>query len=355
MPEMQQPALPPRQQLAAPGKWPIVGERTPGRGDATWRVRVEGMVTRPYTLTVSQLQALPQVERPIDIHCVTRWSKLAVRFSGVPLASLINWAAPEPTASFVCFTARSERNHRTSLVLADALALDVLVALKVDGEALDESRGGPLRVIVPGRYFYKSLKWLERIELLGEDRLGFWESTAGYHNTGDIWREERYMAGGISTAEALAILAKRDLSLCDLRSFDARGRDLAGLIAKESLLRDADFRHCSLRGACFDGANLSNARFDGADLREASFRHADVEGADFSGADLRGASFLGASLFGATFHDADNDSETQLRAIVDDRTQIDAAGLAALAPQEHTFLQAALAAVKLSSHTRTTR
>jgi DMSO/TMAO reductase YedYZ molybdopterin-dependent catalytic subunit len=340
---MQQLDLPPRQQLAAAGKWPTVGERTAGKGDGTWRVHVDGKVARPYALMLSELQALPQVEQTIDIHCVTRWSKLAVHFSGVPLASLVETAAPDESARFVSFAARSGRGHSTSLVLADALALKTLVALAIDGRPLDESRGGPVRVIVPGRYFYKSLKWLERVELLSQDRLGFWEGTAGYHNTGDIWREERYMAGGISKAEAQAILADRDISGRELRSLDAQGRDLTGLAATGSLLRDADFRNCSLRAARFEGANLSNARFDGADLRDANFRGADLEGADFSGADLRAASFVGASLFGTSFHNAGNASGAASSALVDDRTQIDDAGLAALTPQEHAFLQAALA------------
>jgi hypothetical protein len=258
------------------------------------------------------------------------------------LAALVEMVAPEPAARFISFVARSARRHSTSLVLAEALELNSLVALAVDGKPLDDQRGGPARVIVPGRYFYKSLKWLERIELLNEDRLGFWEGTAGYHNTGDVWREERYMAGGISKAKAQAILANRDISGRDLRGLDAQGRDLAGLAAKGSLLRDADFRQSQLRAACFDGANLSNARFEGANLVGASFQGADLEGADFGGADLRGASLAGASLFGASFSGSSDASGTAAGARVDERTQVDTAGLEALTPQEHTYLKTAL-------------
>lgn len=336
--------LPPRQQLAAAGKWPTMGERSPRQDDAPWTIQVRGAVMRPYTLALEELRAWPQVAQDVDIHCVTRWSKLGVRFSGVTLTSLVEKAVPQPSARFVAFMARSSRSHSTSLDLADALALRTLVALSMDGVALDEARGGPMRVIVPGRYFYKSLKWLACIELLGEDRLGFWESTAGYHNTADVWREERYMAGGISKTEAAKILASRDISGRDLRSLAAGSRDLAGLVARGSLLRDADFRRCQLQGASFDGANLSNAHFEGADLKEASFRGADLEGADFRGADLRGACLAGASLLGVSFCDAIGAKDgPPTAAIIDGRTQIEAAALDDLTLLQRAFVQSALA------------
>ncbi len=341
---MHESPLPPRQQLAAAGKWPTVGERSPRPDDAPWTIQVRGAVARPYTLALEELRAWPQTAQVIDIHCVTRWSKLGVRYAGVPLASLVAKAVPEPSARFVSFVARSSRDHSTSLGLADALALQTLVALSVDGVALDKAHGGPVRVIVPDRYFYKSLKWLACIELLCEDRLGFWESTAGYHNTADVWREERYMAGGISKTEAAAMLAIRDISGRDLRGLAAGSRDLAGLVARGSLLRDADFRRCQLPGACFDGANLSNAHFEGADLKEASFRGADLEGADFEGADLRGVCLVGARLLGVSFCDATGSKDGRPNsAIIDGRTQIEAAALDDLMPPQRAFVQGALA------------
>ncbi len=287
---------------------------------------------------------MPQVEQTVDIHCVTRWSKLGVRFSGVPLAALLELALPDRAARFVSFVARSTRAHSTSLVLADALRLRCLLALSADDEPLAEVRGGPLRVVVPGRYFYKSLKWLERIELLREDRPGFWERTAGHHNAADPWRQQRYMAPGMTKSEARMILENRDISGRDLRSLDAEGRDLRDLVARGALLRDADFRRCSLRGACFDEANLTNAHFEGADLQEATFRDADLEGADFTGADLRGACLLGASLTASSFFDESNDRENSATAALLDRyTQIDAAAFDDLTPGQQAFLSAALA------------
>jgi uncharacterized protein YjbI with pentapeptide repeats len=338
--------LPPRQHLAARDKWPTVGERVPSRDDAPWTVRVGGAVARPGTLSLSALQALPQVELTTDIHCVTRWSKQGVRFSGVSLSTLLDRAMPHASARFVSFTARSERGHSTSLSLADARTLPVLLALAVDGAALDEARGGPVRVVVPERYFYKSLKWLESIELLSEDRLGYWESAAGYHNTGDAWREERYATGEISPSEIDAIFAGHDLSNLDLRSLQAAGRGLAGLVARRALLRDADFRDCRLRGACFDRANLSNAHFERADLRDASFQGADLEGADFSGADLRGTSFAGASLFGTSFGAGDPAGESGRMTQMDARTQIDPAALDALTPDQQDLVLSLLQAAR---------
>jgi hypothetical protein len=269
-----------------------------------------------------------------------------VCFSGVVLSTLIDEVQPQASARFVSFTARSERNHSTSLSLADARALPILVALAVDGVALDESRGGPVRVVVPERYFYKSLKWLENIELLVEDQLGYWESTAGYHNMGDVWREERYAVGQSSRAEVERLLAGRDLSDRKLRSLQAARRDLAGLVARRAVLRDADFRGCQLRGACFDSANLTNARFEGADLRNASFRDADIEGADFSGGDLRGASFVGASLFGTSFGDVDSAGESTRMTRVDHRTQIEPAALEALTPAQQALVLSLLQAAR---------
>lgn len=284
---------------------------------------------------------MPQTRQVIDIHCVTRWSKLAVEFAGVSLQTLLVEARPTPGARYVSFVARSQRGHSTSLPLKDALELNALIALEADGRPLDELHGGPIRVVVPGRYFYKSLKWLERIELLAVDRLGYWEAVAGYHNTADPWQEQRYMAPGLSRQQMHAVLASRDFSGRDLRSLDARDHELTGLQARESLLRDADLRGARLASACFDQANLSNAHFADADLRGASFVTADVEGADFSGADLRGANFSGASFVGATFFD--ESSGERLAAVIDRSTLIEPAAIEQLAPPQAAFVSELLA------------
>ncbi len=335
--------LPPGQQLVAQDKWPLVGEKSSLATNEPWKVRMHGLVGAPRAFSFSDLLALPQVERAVDIHCVTRWSKFNVRFGGVRLADVLALVQPHPAARFVSFVARSERNHSTSLVLDEALELGTLIALTCEGQALTAEHGGPMRVVTPGRYFYKSLKWLAEIELLAEDRLGYWEATAGYHNHANPWCEERYMAPGLTKQQATAILATRDWSGRDLRSIDARGRELRGLIAQGALLRDADFRGCDLQDASFHEANLSNAHFQQADLRRASFALADCEGADFSGADLRGADFQGASLFGASFcAEAPAGDSSAEGAILDRATRIDTVAIEQLTPLQQEFLRRAM-------------
>ena len=293
--------LPPNQHLTAPGKWPVVGGKQPRMGDdSPWTVTVSGLVETPRAFTLPDLRHLPNVARTVDIHCVTRWSRLGVRFSGVPLAVLLDLCKPLPEARVISFVARTHRNHSTSLPLTDALELETLVALTHQGEPLEMTHGGPVRTVVPGRYFYKSVKWLERIELLAEDRLGYWEAEAGYHNHADPWQEERYIAPDVTALDLKRLLQERDISGRDLRGVRAEGRNLAGLKAVGALLRDGRFEGANLAGADFTGANLSNAHLQGADLTGAKFTGADVEGAAFEGAILTNADFAGASLFGTT-------------------------------------------------------
>jgi DMSO/TMAO reductase YedYZ molybdopterin-dependent catalytic subunit len=336
------PNLPPHQQLAAPGKWPFVGERSPADRTDPWQVSVTGLVVHPQTWTLDDLRAMPHIERIVDIHCVTRWSKPAVRFEGIPLAHLLERCQPLPEARFVSFVARSQRRHSTSLPLADALSLDTLVALSCEGQLLDAAHGGPVRTVTPGRYFYKSLKWLETVELLAEDRLGYWEAEAGYHNVADPWREQRYMAPRLERAEVRELLARRDFSGRDLRSIDAADRELTGLLARGALLRDAHFERTILEGACLDGANLSNAHLEGARLVGASLRGADVEGTNLRAADLRGADFTGASLFGATFCPEPGDTDGWGPAVLDAATRLDEEAIDKLTPHQQAFVRRSL-------------
>lgn len=335
--------LPPNQVLAAPGKWPVVGERTPGAGAEDWTVEFAGLCRSQRSLTLAEIRSLPQVEQVVDVHCVTRWSKPRMRFRGVPLSLLLDLVHPEPEARFLSFIARSDRAHSTSLPLADALQLNVLVAFDADGEPLPPEHGGPIRTITPHRYFYKSLKWLRRIEFLAEDRLGYWEAEAGYHNHADPLLEERYVVGGISPAEARALLANRNVDGRDLLSLEAASLDLRGLSARGAKLRNALFESSDLRDADLSECNLSNARLAGADLRGASLRGADVEGADFSGADLRGADLSEASLFGTTFvpePPAGEDATTTwpFGAQLDTGTRIDPDALERLSPNQQLYV-----------------
>jgi DMSO/TMAO reductase YedYZ molybdopterin-dependent catalytic subunit len=294
-------ALPPGQQLVAGEKWPLVGERTSGSRPLIWKLEVKGLVQQPQILTLADLQSMPVTSRIVDIHCVTRWSKLGVTFVGVSLRHLLSEVGQLSSARFVSFESCSERSHSSSLSIETALELETLLAWEVDGQPLSELHGGPLRNIVPNRYFYKSVKWLQGLNFLAQDRLGYWEADAGYHNLADPWQEQRYVAADIDKRTAKRLMETRDFSDLDLRGFQAAGLELGDLVACRSKLRDANFRDGRLPRANFHGANLSNALFQNADLTDANFTEADVEGANFCGANLQGCHFSGASLFGASF------------------------------------------------------
>ena len=306
-----------------------------------------GAIENERAWSLEELRELPQVSRSTDLHCVTRWSRLGVEFTGVPLSVLFDVCRPTTPARFVSFVAHSERRHSTSLPLSVARDADVFVALEADGQPLSSEHGGPVRIVTPGRYFYKSLKWLARIELLTEDRLGYWEANAGYHNSADPWKEERFLAADLDLHTVRELMASRDFAGRDLRGVVATGMDLRGLNACGAKLRDAHFEGADLCDSCFDGVNLSGAHMERADLRRATFcadtkgAAADLEGADFRGADLRGTKFLGASLFGATFGLIGPDDQTSSAAVIDGTTHIDRAALTSLesTPKQLVFFK----------------
>jgi DMSO/TMAO reductase YedYZ molybdopterin-dependent catalytic subunit len=327
------PSLPPNQHLAAAGKWPLVGERAPAADRRPWSISIGGVVDRARIYSLDELLARPRVERAIDVHCVTRWSMPEAKFSGIRFVDLLAEVGVGSSARFVSFVARSERNHSTSLPIKAIASHDPLIAFEYEGSPIESAHGGPARMVVPGRYFYKSVKWIERIELLENDRLGYWEAEAGYHNEADPWKETRYVAG-VDRATAAALASTKNLDERNLLSLSVAGLNLAGLSARKALLRNADFTGCILTKANFDRANLSNARFGGADLREANFASADVEGADFSGADLRRCDFRSASLFGATFRQA------EAFARIDRTTLFTSRSIEALAPEQRSAIEA---------------
>lgn len=327
--------LPPGQQLVAENKWPIIGEREPPPLAAPFVLRVNGLVRQVLELDLDSLKALGSGAYRVDLHCVTRWSKPGVEFTGVSLSKVLDLAGCRPEACFLSFVSLSSTGHHSSLPLETALAMGCFLATGVGGGPLPAEHGGPVRNIVPGRYLYKSVKWLGEIRVLAEDRLGTWEAGSGYHNSADPWREERYMAPALDKRLASNLIAGRDFRGHDLRSIEAAGRELAGLRAAGALLRDARFRGANLEGADFAGANLSNAGFQNALLRGARFQRADIEGAAFDGADLRGVSFAGCSLTGTTFVSAEG------AARIDGSTQFTRAGLEALTPGQRAFVLAA--------------
>jgi DMSO/TMAO reductase YedYZ molybdopterin-dependent catalytic subunit len=180
--------LPPGQYLTE--KWPVLhaGE-VPAVDFATWRLRVFGEVAEEVALDYEQLRALPATEITTDIHCVTRWSRFDARFRGVHWRELARRCRPKPSARFAI--AHAEGGYTANVPLAALEDEHALVAYDADGEPLPPEHGGPVRLVVPSRYFWKSAKWLRAIELTAVDKPGFWERY-GYHNDADPWREERY-------------------------------------------------------------------------------------------------------------------------------------------------------------------
>ncbi len=180
--------LPPGQIITQ--KWPVLHSGTVPRVDlATWRFDVRGAVERPLSLSWDELLALPRRETACDIHCVTRWSRYDNVFEGVPVQALLARAGVLPRAAFALVHA--EQGFTTNLPLADLDRPANLLALAHHGEPLPAEHGGPVRLLVPHLYFWKSAKWVTGFELLEEDEPGFWERN-GYHMRGDPWREERF-------------------------------------------------------------------------------------------------------------------------------------------------------------------
>jgi DMSO/TMAO reductase YedYZ molybdopterin-dependent catalytic subunit len=152
---------------------------------------VDGLVVNPMEWTWQEFIALPRVRVFADFHCVTRWSRLGNVWEGVSALDLLARAGGvKPGAKYVLAHGH-DFGWSTNLPLHDFLADDALVAFLHDGEPISVEHGGPARLIVPQLYAWKSAKWLSRIEVLEEDRAGFWERN-GYHMHGDPWKEERY-------------------------------------------------------------------------------------------------------------------------------------------------------------------
>jgi DMSO/TMAO reductase YedYZ molybdopterin-dependent catalytic subunit len=180
--------LPPGQVLTQ--KWPVLSYGSPPRYDMSkWRLRLHGDVEAPATLTWEEVRRLPRTSVTADMHCVTTWSRLDNAWEGIAFKDLAALVQPRADAHFVI--AHCNAGYTTSLpvdVLADG---DVLIADRHDGTELTADHGGPLRLVVPKRYAWKSAKWLEALEWAQFDRLGFWEKN-GYNNSADPWKEERY-------------------------------------------------------------------------------------------------------------------------------------------------------------------
>ena len=161
------------------------GDPSPGG----FRLKVHGEVEAPFTIDFAELLRMPQVDQVCDVHCVTKWTVLVSKWTGVRLADLAGRARPLATARHVIF--ESHAGYTANVPIREALAPNVLVAHKYEGSPLARAHGAPVRVVLPDLYFWKSAKWVTGIRFVAVDRPGFWE-TRGYHNHADPWKEERY-------------------------------------------------------------------------------------------------------------------------------------------------------------------
>ena len=162
---------------------------TPRIDMAGWRLTVSGEVESPIELTWDDFLGLADEEVVADFHCVTQWSRLNVGWEGAQAMRVIGLASPNARARFAMIHCYD--GYTTNIDLAALRSPDVLFAHRQDGAPLERGHGGPLRLVVPSRYGWKSAKWVKGVELLDADSPGFWEVN-GYHMRGDPWREERF-------------------------------------------------------------------------------------------------------------------------------------------------------------------
>ena len=180
--------LPPGQ--SATLKWPVLHYGSVPKFDpARWEFRTFGLVEIPVKVNWEEFSELPRVQVTADFHCVTRWSRFDNRWEGVPFRAVYDLTRPKPEAAHLLVHAAE--GYNTNIPLRDLLEDNVLLAFRHDGAPLASEHGGPLRLIVPKLYAWKSAKWVEGMEFLAQDRLGFWEKN-GYHRYGDPFKEQRH-------------------------------------------------------------------------------------------------------------------------------------------------------------------
>jgi DMSO/TMAO reductase YedYZ molybdopterin-dependent catalytic subunit len=178
--------VPPGQHLVS--DFPVLSAGPTPRPDLSrWTFTINGEIDSPRRWTWDELRALPAEEITVDIHCVTKWSKLDTAWKGVPVDTLMDGV--DTAAEYVI--AFSDGGYTTNMPVDDVLGHKAWVVYEYDGRPLDPEHGGPARLLVPHLYLWKSAKWVRGLTLKNEDEPGFWESN-GYNNHGDPWREERY-------------------------------------------------------------------------------------------------------------------------------------------------------------------
>lgn len=180
--------LPPGQYLT--DRFPVlhVGD-VPEYAPGEWNLTIGGLVDKPYVLTWEELTALPSTTITTDIHCVTKWSKFDTQWRGVRVRDLLEVAGVHNGATHIM--GHAEYGYTANLPFEDATRDDSLVVWEYDGEPIEPIHGGPVRLLIPHLYFWKSPKWLRGLEVLDQDKPGFWERN-GYHMYGDPFLEQRH-------------------------------------------------------------------------------------------------------------------------------------------------------------------
>ena len=180
--------LPPGQREVK--NWPVLDLGVqPNVPVKTWRLDVDGLVANPISWSWAEFAGRATAQTTSDIHCVTAWSRFDNHWTGLPTRALLDIVQPKPEARFVI--EYSADGYTTNVPLADFAGEDVLLAHSWEGKPITREHGGPVRLVLPKLYFWKSAKWLTRLEFVAEDRACFWEQR-GYHMRGDPWAEERY-------------------------------------------------------------------------------------------------------------------------------------------------------------------
>jgi DMSO/TMAO reductase YedYZ molybdopterin-dependent catalytic subunit len=160
---------------------------TPHTALDEWTFTIDGVVENPMSWNWRAFLGLPREAVTVDIHCVTKWSKLDTRWTGVPVSALLDHVQTDAAH----LTAWCDGGYTTNLPVQDVRDGKAWIVYEYDGEPLPPEHGGPARLLVPHLYFWKSAKWVRGLELREHDQPGFWESY-GYHDHGDPWREQRY-------------------------------------------------------------------------------------------------------------------------------------------------------------------
>jgi DMSO/TMAO reductase YedYZ molybdopterin-dependent catalytic subunit len=180
--------LPPGQHLVK--NWPILDINGPPRATmANWQLEVTGLVETPFTWNWETFLSQPQSRKVSDIHCVTSWSRYDNSWEGVTTHDLMAIAGVRDEARYILLT--SNDGYTTNMAIEDFASSEAIVAHSWQGEPLPPDHGGPVRLVVPHLYLWKSAKWLRKIEFVPRDHKGFWE-VRGYNNHADPWLEERY-------------------------------------------------------------------------------------------------------------------------------------------------------------------